>query len=56
MTTRISRRSVLAAGAAAGVAGLLARPAVAVAQGGDGGTALTHVTVIDPASGRWRRT
>ena len=52
MTTRISRRSVLAAGAAAGVAGLLARPAVAVAQGGDGGTALTHVTVIDPASGR----
>ncbi len=52
MTTRISRRTVLAAGAAAGVAGLLARPAAAMARPRDGGTALTHVTVIDPASGR----
>lgn len=51
--TRISRRRVLAAGAAAGAAGLLARPAVALAErGGGGGLALTHATVVDPASGR----
>ncbi len=53
MTTRISRRGVLAAGLAAGAAGVLARPALAVAERpGTGGTALTHVTVIDPHSGR----
>lgn len=59
MTRRISRRTVLAAGVATGVAagigGVLGRPAVAMPggpAGRRGGMALTHVTVIDPASGR----
>ena len=58
MTRRISRRTVLAAGVATGVAagvGVLGRPAMAEPRGPSGhrgGTAFTHVTVIDPASGR----
>jgi imidazolonepropionase-like amidohydrolase len=53
MTTTISRRGVLVAGLAAGAVGVLARPAVAAAERlAAAGTALTHVTVIDPASGR----
>ncbi|HEY0452365.1 amidohydrolase family protein [Actinophytocola sp.] len=53
MTTRISRRSIIVAGVAAGAAGVLARPAVAVAdRARTGGTALTHATVIDPHSGK----
>ncbi|MGB3439436.1 MAG: amidohydrolase family protein [Actinophytocola sp.] len=54
MTRNFSRRSMMVAGAATGLAGAaaaLTRPVVAVAQRG-GGTAFTHVTVIDPASGR----
>ena len=56
MTRNISRRGVIVAGAATGLAGAAAmavRPAVAVAERGrSGGTALTHVTVIDPATGK----
>ncbi|MFC4856324.1 amidohydrolase family protein [Actinophytocola glycyrrhizae] len=52
MTRNISRRGMLVAGAT-GIAGatvVMARPAMAERRGG--GTAFTHVTVIDPASGR----
>jgi len=61
MTRNISRRGMIVAGAATGLAGaaaMVARPALAVAERGDqgsgqrGGTALTHVTVIDPATGK----
>ena len=56
MTRNISRRGVIVAGAATGLAGaaaMAARPAVAVAERGrSGDTALTHVTVIDPATGK----
>lgn len=47
---------MIVAGAATGLAGaataMLRRPATAVAERGRGGTAFTHATVIDPASGR----
>jgi imidazolonepropionase-like amidohydrolase len=56
MTAKFTRRRVIVAGAAAGVAGVLARPAVAAATGstarGPGGTAFTHVTIINPHSGK----
>lgn len=55
MTGNLSRRGMIVAGAATGLAGAaaaLTRPAVAVAERRGGGTAFTHVTVIDPASGR----
>jgi imidazolonepropionase-like amidohydrolase len=56
MTTKISRRGALVAGLAAGAAGVLAKPAVAVAERlgapATPDTALTHVTVVDPHSGR----
>lgn len=48
MTRKISRRSVIVGGAAAGV---LARPALAAASRSDG-LAFTHATVIDPHSGK----
>jgi imidazolonepropionase-like amidohydrolase len=51
MTRNISRRSLMIAGAATGLAGVLARPANATPQS-RGGTAFTNVTVIDPASAR----
>lgn len=47
---------MIVAGVAAGAAGVLARPAAAAAEGAGrrrpGGTALTHVTIIDPDRGR----
>lgn len=49
MTRNLSRRTLLIAGAATGLAGMIARPAAATPRGG---TAFTNVTVIDPASGR----
>lgn len=49
--TRISRRSLVIAGTATAVAGLLTRPATATPRSG-GGTAFTNVTVIDPATAR----
>ena len=49
MTHNLSRRSLLIAGAATGLVGMLGRPAAATPRGG---TAFTNVTVIDPASGR----
>jgi imidazolonepropionase-like amidohydrolase len=55
MTTNLSRRSLIVAGTATGLAGAAAamsRPATAVAERRPDGTAFTHATVIDPASGR----
>jgi imidazolonepropionase-like amidohydrolase len=53
MTRNISRRGLLVAGAATGLAGAAAAAAgPAAAAPRRAGTALTHVTVIDPASGR----
>ncbi|MFY1637092.1 amidohydrolase family protein [Solwaraspora sp. WMMB335] len=53
MPRDFSRRGVMTAGLAAGAAGILARPAAAAAdRPTTGGIALTHVTVIDPHSGR----
>lgn len=52
MTRNLSRRSLIVAGATTGAAVALARPATAVAERRPGGTAFTHATVIDPASGR----
>lgn len=55
MTSNLSRRNLLRAGAATGIAGAtvaLARPATAVAERPRDGTAFTGGTVIDPASGR----
>lgn len=51
MTTKISRRGIIAAGAAVGAAGLFARSAVA-SGGTEGGVAMTHATVIDPHRGQ----
>jgi imidazolonepropionase-like amidohydrolase len=48
MTRNISRRGLLVAGAATAGAAALTRPAAAATPG----TAFTHATVIDPASGR----
>ncbi|MFL6119186.1 amidohydrolase family protein [Actinophytocola sp.] len=47
----VSRRSIMIAGAAAGLAGLLAEPAAATPRSRHG-TAFTNVTVIDPATNR----
>ncbi|QWF81170.1 amidohydrolase family protein [Amycolatopsis sp. CA-230715] len=52
MATNISRRSLLVAGAAAGIASTTAWPAVAVTERAGRGIAFTHATVLDPASGR----
>lgn len=53
MTRNISRRNVIVAGVAVGAAGLFTRPAVAVTERRTRDrTAFTHVTVVDPASGK----
>lgn len=52
MPNNLSRRTLIATGAATAVAGVLARQAVAVAAPVSGGTAFTNVTVIDPATSR----
>lgn len=54
MTNNLSRRSMIVAGALAGLTGATALrgPAGAAAEAPGGGTAFTGVTVIDPASGR----
>jgi imidazolonepropionase-like amidohydrolase len=54
MTRNLSRRSLIAAGAATGLAAVVARPATATtaAPSPRAGTAFTNVTVIDPATGR----
>lgn len=49
---RISRRGVLATGAATALAALVTRPAAATPRPTHGGTAFTNVTVIDPATSR----
>jgi imidazolonepropionase-like amidohydrolase len=54
MTSKLTRRTMIVAGAVAGLTGAAAlrRPAPATAEPRGGGTAFTHATVIDPASGR----
>jgi len=54
MTTKLTRRGVMVAGAGAavGAAALFARSAGAAPAGGEGGTAFTHATVIDPDQSR----
>ncbi|GAB1514533.1 amidohydrolase family protein [Actinophytocola sp. KF-1] len=54
MTSNLTRRTMIVAGAVAGLTGAAAlrRPAPATAAPRGGGTAFTHATVIDPASGR----